>query len=212
MLTSDTALVIGNGESRSNLNLKTLQGKACLIGCNAIHRDLLVNHLICCDRRMVFEVLGRKKSRKIPFIYTREKFYRDFNELRDNDRVKLLPVLPYQGTNKIDDPEHWGSGPYAILLAATLQYKNVYILGFDLWGDIDYKLNNVYKGTNNYNKPTSNAVDPSYWIYQIRKVFQYFPETQFYIFNKLDWKKPTEWELPNVHFEDLQKFKLEVDL
>ena len=46
------ALVIGNGESRRGIDLEIYRTTHTLIGCNAIHRDLVVDHLICCDRRM----------------------------------------------------------------------------------------------------------------------------------------------------------------
>ena len=43
--------VLGNGESRQQVNVKNLKGIK--IGCNAIIRDYKVDHLICVDRRMV---------------------------------------------------------------------------------------------------------------------------------------------------------------
>ena len=78
MFYTDSAVVIGNGESRSSVNLKNLKNTVTLIGCNAIHRDLDVDHLVCCDHRMVQEVISRKKSKRILNIYTRERYYRDF--------------------------------------------------------------------------------------------------------------------------------------
>ena len=207
MLYNNSAVVIGNGESRTCINFKNYKGLTTLIGCNAIHRDLLVDHLICCDQRMVHEVLHRKKSRKIENIYTRERYFRDYNKLQSIDRVKLLPELPYQGSLKCDQPEHWGSGPYAILLAATLNVKNILIVGFDLYGKKSL-VNNVYKNTNNYLSETKPAVDPSYWIYQIRKIFLHYPETNFKIFNLPEWEMPEDWQLPNVQYFDLNKFNI----
>ena len=66
----DSAVVIGNGESRASLDLPNLKKIVTLIGCNAIHRDLRVDHLVCCDHRMVQEVVSRKKSSKIANVYT----------------------------------------------------------------------------------------------------------------------------------------------
>ena len=45
----------------------------------------------------------------------------------------------------MDEPFHWGSGPYAVLLATFLS-KYIKLIGFDLYG-IDGKLNNVYENT-----------------------------------------------------------------
>ena len=47
-------LVIGNGESRKDVPINKLKGTK--VGCNAIIRDYIVDHLICVDQRMVDEV------------------------------------------------------------------------------------------------------------------------------------------------------------
>lgn len=213
MISENVAVVIGNGESRSQTNLKELKNKVTLIGCNAIHRDMLVDHLVCCDQRMVTEVITRKKSHKISKIYTRERYFVDFNKLQKNRRVIQLPELPYQGTLKQDQAEHWGSGPYAVLLAAHLKFKVVYLIGFDLYGK-ESLVNNVYKGTQNYLAENKAAVDPAYWIYQNRKIFQLYPDTKFKIFNYENWRCPQEWVLPNIEVIDVKKFNesLAIDL
>ena len=163
----EAVVVIGNGESRSSIDLANLKDTVTLIGCNAIHRDLAVDHLVCCDQRMVKEAVANKT---ISHIYTRPRYFRDFHKILQKDAVNNLPDLPYQGTLKADQPEHWGSGPYATLLAAHLKFKSVYIIGFDLHGK-NHLVNNVYKNTNNYLPENKPAVDPAYWIYQGRKVF-----------------------------------------
>lgn len=203
----NTVVVIGNGESRSCINFNNIKGHLPIIGCNAIHRELIVDHLVCCDHRMVQETISRKKSRKVHNVYTRERYFRDFNKIGQNERVKLLPPLPYAGTLKQDQPEHWGSGPYAILLAASMKADTVCLFGFDLYGN-SHLINNIYKGTQNYLPATAGAVDPSFWIYQIRKVFQYYPDTKFKIFNKEKWQCPAEWILPNVEVLNIKTFAL----
>lgn len=209
MFYKDSAVVIGNGESRLSIDLRQLKNTVTLIGCNAIHRDIDVDHLICCDRRMVNETLARKKSKRILNIYTRQRSFTDFYKLHKNQRVKLVPPLPYEGPHKADQPEHWGSGPYAILLAASMGFKNVLLVGFDLYGK-RHLVNNVYKNTTNYLSEDKPAVDPNYWIYQIRKIFMLYPNTKFKIFNTLEWSLPDDWHLPNVEFFDLNKFSLEL--
>lgn len=209
MAYENSVIVIGNGESRSPINLKALLGTITLIGCNAIHRDLNVNHLVCCDNRMVYEATTRKKSHKIKNIYTRTRYYTEFIKLKKNTRVKLLPKLPYEGQLKADQPEHWGSGPYALLLAVDLGYTNVYVLGFDLFSKTTF-VNNIYKNTKNYLEEHKPAVDPAYWIYQIRRIFLAYPNVNFKIFNDFDWQFPDDWKLPNVFFFDLNKFHIEL--
>ncbi len=202
----DAVVVIGNGESRSSLDLASLKDKVTLIGCNAIHRDIAVDHLVCCDQRMVKESVANKS---IPHIYTRVRYQSDFRKTIQKDSVNSLPPLPYQGTLKPDQPEHWGSGPYAMLLAAHLKFKTIYIVGFDLHGK-NHLINNVYKNTNNYLPSTKPAVDPAYWIYQGRKIFQCYESVTFKIFNLPEWTLPSEWVLPNVRVYDLNKFTLEL--
>lgn len=202
MYDSDAVVVIGNGESRSSIDLAALMGKITLIGCNAIHRDLVVDHLICCDQRMVNEAVLNKS---IQHIYTRPRYYNDFRRALQKNSVNNLPDLPYQGKLKADQPEHWGSGPYATLLAAHLKFKSVNMIGFDLYGK-NHLVNNVYKNTANYLPENKSAVDPAFWIYQGRKVFQCYENTTFNIFNTTDWCLPTDWQLPNVHLFDLNKF------
>jgi hypothetical protein len=96
-----------------------------------------------------------------------------------------------------------------MLLAAHLKFKSIYIVGFDLYGK-NHLVNNVYKNTSNYLPENKSAVDPSYWIYQGRKVFQCYESVTFKIFNLPDWALPSEWVLPNVRVYDLDKFTLEL--
>ena len=187
-------LVIGNGTSRANLDLNRYQDKK--IGCNAIFRDFHVDHLVCCDKKMVKQAIG---SGKTP-VYTRRRWIQDFPK----EHVLQLPFLPYTGNKRQDDPFNWGSGPYAILLATTLS-KYIKLVGFDLYGTESGKTNNVYANTKGYNDESADAVDWSYWVYQIAKIFEYNPEKTFHIFNQKDWKVPESWNFDNIKVDTLQK-------
>lgn len=190
------AIVLGNGESRRNINPNKFLHP--VIGCNAVHRDFAVDHLVCCDRRMAEEAV-KNPNTKNSIIYTRKDWYNYFFSKSQN--IKILPGLPYSGSDRRDQDLHWGSGPYAILLAATLA-DEIYLYGFDLYS-LTHQVNNMYKGTKNYSLPESNAVDPTYWIYQIAKVFAYFPDCNFKIYNTRDWQLPDEWRKNNVVLVDL---------
>ena len=192
-----SALVVGNGESRSAIDLNLYLNKLITFGCNAISRDYKVDHLVCCDKRMVLESIPRR----IPNIYTRSDWYPLFNL----ECVKQLPDLPYTGSNRADDPFHWGSGPYAVLLATDFA-DDIHMIGFDLYGT-NGTFNNIYKNTPNYKKEQSSAVDPSYWIYQISKVFESFPDKYFTVYNN-NWDIPESWKLNNVSFKTLDKLPL----
>ena len=145
-------IVIGNGESRKGIDINELQSEK--VGCNAIIRDFTVHHLVCCDKRMVVEAIKNKRISN-QNIYTRS----DWQNLFPN--VKIVPELWYESEERIDQPWHWGSGDYAVLLASQITaHKQIHMIGFDLFSN-NNKVNNIYKGTPNYNKEDSHAVDLS---------------------------------------------------
>ena len=195
---SNKVIVLGNGESRQSINLESYKSTHTLIGCNAIHRDVQVDHLICCDRRMAAEATENPQT-KNTLIYVRPSWFHFFRKIQKNKNIRTVPELPFKGELKRDDPDHWGSGCYAVLLAASLNFKEIEMIGFDLY-PIDHLVNNIYKNTENYSKSNSQPVDPSYWIYQIGKVFSYYPLTRFIIKNKDNWVMPEEWRKNNVSF------------
>ena len=192
------AVVVGNGESRRGVNLESYQSTYTLIGCNGIHRDIKVDHLVCCDRRMVAEAISNPNIGDT-LIYVRDGWYHYFRKILKNKRIQHLPPIPVVGELKRDQPDHWGSGCYAILLAAHMQYKEITLIGFDLYPTHD-RVNNLYKGTENYAKVDSQAVDYSYWVYHTSLIFKHYPNVQFTIINHADWKMPDEWRKNNVKF------------
>lgn len=199
------ALVLGNGESRCCVDLNLLKDKFAFIGCNGIHRDITVDHLICCDQRMIVESL-KNESTKNSLIYVRAMYYRQYRKIQKQKNVRLLPEVPTTGQNKRDDPTHWGSGPYAVLVASVLGFQNITLLGFDLYGNKE-KVNNIYKNTTNYSKGDTRAVDHSFWLYQIQQVFLTHPETNYKIVNISDWAMPSEWKKDNITFENIDSFR-----
>ena len=164
--------VIGNGQSRQGLDINALQGEK--IGCNAIVRDYFVDHLVCVDRKMVKEALDLKTQ---CVVYTRQDWFNKFQF-----PCVPLPDLPYKGYTKPDEPIHWGSGPYAVLIGAMFtKLKEVNLIGFDLYSKTKI-VNNIYKGTDNYDPADKRPVDPRYWIHQISMVFTFFPKIKFLFF------------------------------
>lgn len=152
--------------------------------------------MIAVDRRCVIEALESPKCKKTS-IYTRQDWFYHF----DDYRIEVVPKLPYNGELRADEPFHWGSGPYAVLLATELS-DEISLIGFDLWGN-GTQVNNIYKGTKNYVSADYRAVDPSYWIYQTAKVFECFPDKYFKVYNVLNWKIPDSWKLANVEFKNI---------
>jgi hypothetical protein len=188
-------LVIGNGESRKDIDISAFNETK--VGCNAIVRDFFVNHLVCVDRRMVEEVLQLSSFDK---IYTRQDW---INSYTSNKNVTTVPKLLEDGTKRWDEPFQWGSGPYAVLLSAKLcKGPTVRLVGFDLHSATN-TVNNLYKDTSNYDSADKNAVDPKYWVHQISKVFEWFPQLHFKIYQKEDWILPNSWQKGNVSLDNL---------
>ena len=188
-------LVVGNGESRKDVNISNISMKK--IGCNAIYRDYYVDHLVCVDKRMCQEAInaGYQQNSK---IYTRHDWFGYFSNKR---HLRIVPELPFTGFERWDLPWNWGAGPYAVLLAT--KYSNeIHLLGFDLYSK-DQFTNNIYKDTDNYNIATKRAVDPSYWIHQIGRIFKHFSNKKFVIHQEEDWVTPKEWKNSNVTVDNI---------
>ena len=64
-------------------------------------------------------------------------------------------------------------------------------------------INNIYKGTSNYNDIDYRPVDPRYWIYQIGKIFELYPRRSFVIYQEDDWILPEAWKYPNVEVDKI---------
>jgi hypothetical protein len=186
-------LLLGNGESRAGIDLNKINMYK--IGCNAIYRDYHVDSLVCVDRRMVIEACEAGYTGN---VYTRTNWQSYFVNKYPN--VQPVPDLPYQGTQRQDEPIHWGSGNFAQLIACQTHHKVIYVLGFDLYGVGDKNLlhNNVYKGTENYNKVNHRAVDPRYWVIHFAKLCEIYKYKKFVIVAPEGWKRPKEWRLHNI--------------
>lgn len=190
-------LVIGNGESRTGIDIDIIDDTK--IGCNAIMRDSHVDYLVCVDRRMVEEAISRNVNLTGTVVYTRSDWYPKYKTLK----IRELPPLPYSGTERWDEPFQWGSGPYAVLLGAKMcKGDTVRLLGFDLHS-LTQNVNNMYKGTSNYDSADKRAVDPRYWIHQIGKVFEMYPRRTFVIYQDDNWELPQAWNHPNITVDNI---------
>jgi hypothetical protein len=188
--------VIGNGESRKNIDIDQLQGPK--VGCNAIMRDYLMDYLVCVDTRMVDEAI-RRRVYETTLVYTRDMWLDQYNY----KNMRRVPDLPYKGKERWDDPWHWGSGPYAVLIAATYaKEREVKLIGFDLYGN-EGKINNVYKDTDGYKESDHNYISPVYWMHQISMVFQCFPKIHFTIYQSNNWVLPKTWNERNITVDNI---------
>ena len=95
-----------------------------------------------------------------------------------------------------------------MLLASQITaHKQIHMIGFDLFSNND-NVNNIYKGTPNYNKADSHPVDPSYWIYHLAKIFEKFDQKEYIVYSNLGDKMPESWKsLSNVRLDSLDNLK-----
>lgn len=192
------AFCIGNGESRKNFDINALFEYGTVYGANAIFRDVSVDHLVCCDRRMAMETVSAGYK---GLVYTREDWYSFF----PYDNFRCLPKLPWEESQKHTQSFHMGSGLHAVNLALQSKTNVVVLIGHDFWGAGQLH-NNLYKGTENYNDVVAPAVDPSFWIKQFVMFFNEYPSTQFVFCHASGWEPPVGWDtttLPNVQYQDL---------
>jgi hypothetical protein len=182
--------VIGNGQSREGVALNQIKHHT--IGCNAIHRDHTCDEYVAVDIRMVDEIL-RNDANLGKTIYTREDWLHKYEKF---SFVKSLPNLPFTGVNKSDQPFHWNSGPYSVLVAALKNPKQIHLLGFDLWSKTSF-INNIYKGTPNYAGAHDRRVTPDFWIHQIKNLFNHFSEIEFIQMQPEGWRIPEQWKTIN---------------
>ena len=87
--------------------------------------------------------------------------------------------------NTIDFPIGWSAGNTAMHLACQQGATEIYILGFDL-SAYSEKLNNLYKGTDNYLSGDAKGFNPSNWLNQMQTVFTEYRDVKFY------WVDPVE--------------------
>ena len=207
----EKCFIIGNGESRLQFDLNKLNGKGITYGCNGLHRDYKADIFSACDIRLAKEIIEHGYQ-----VYTRKYWNNMFNGVKnvkpfneDNPQIKYFPELPYKGNKREDEPFQWGTGPYAALLAAMSGSKDLYFLGFDLYGlDNHSKHNNVYKDTVNYESKNYRAVGPEYWIHQLGKIFQIYNSTSFTFVLNDDWKRCPEWKdypLKYINYKTFEK-------
>ena len=158
---SRVALVIGNGESRSSLDLKNYIGKFYSYGCNAVHRDFSVDKLFCYDKRMALEFLESANCQST-VLYTNYENVDNLANFYKNNSIRCFPELPYKGTSRPDQPRHWNSGQYPLLCAAYDENEKIYIV-YNTDGTLKHYNGSVLKYSVNYGTGKTVYVDTSFY-------------------------------------------------
>ena len=154
------AFVLGNGQSRSSVDLVQLQKLGSIYGCNALYRDWQPDCLVATDRPIA-EAIQRSGYSKKNRFYTRKP-------------------LPDMGAQVVPRKYHGNSsGPIACAIAALDGHDRIYLLGYDMGPSPSMRFNNVYAGTEFYKSPDAAPTYTGNWIRQLVSVAQDFPKTQF---------------------------------
>jgi len=154
------AFVLGNGQSRLDLDLTQLIKLAPVYGCNALYREFTPSVLVSTDAPISKSIQESGYSKK-NLHYTR----------------KPLPSL---GSKRIPQQYYgFSSGPVAVGIAAVDQHKKIYLVGFDLGPTRSGHFNNIYADSEFYKKSSAIPTYTGNWVRQLKTIAREFPQTQF---------------------------------
>lgn len=186
------AFVLGNGTSRSGIDLDKLKSYGTVYGCNALYREFTPDHLIAVDAKMILEIVDSNYHFK-----------------------NLVWSNPNQTTSKISNLNlitpnlGWSSGPTALHLASLHGYDEIYILGFDYVGlGTDTELvNNLYSDTRNYKKSNERSTYYGNWLRQTATCINQHQKVKYYRITDNGAFLPKELtELQNLFHMEKEKF------
>jgi hypothetical protein len=157
------AFVLGNGTSRSHIDLKTLNKYGTIYACNAVYREYSPDYLIAVDPKMVKEIASTGYQLSNQVWTNTNKNFKDIN-----------------GLNYFSPRLGWSSGPTALHFASEHKHNTIYILGFDFKGlDKGRYVNNIYADTNNYKKSSDTSIYFGNWLKQTCNVVESNPDIMY---------------------------------
>ena len=113
--------------------------------------------------------------------------------------------IPFEGLD---------AGPTAVKLACEeFSANNVFLIGHDLQSPS--KINNVYKGSDNYLPADKPKIDADNWVFHLGQIFTENPYVNFYrvvVDNELSQDKVPEWKsIRNFKQIDMEEFEKTID-
>ena len=217
--------VIGNGNSRKNINLNTLKEHGKVIGCNALYRDFTPDHLFTNDCKILHEIISSQYPKnnevfllqgeieflpselylniKMGLTNINENEKKDSNEfiVHGTEEETFLTWIPKNHKIKItpwtDSNIFYNTGFNACRLAYEL-YPNdeIYLIGFDIFGD----RNNMYDGSNGYYSPDTPHHEEQSWISIFNQLPSLYPDIN--ITRVIDNETTLE-KIPSITYEEL---------
>lgn len=158
------AFVLGNGNSRRDLDPNTFKSYGKIYGCNALYREFKPDHLIAVDTKMIREITNKN--------------YHLENKVWTNPNRYTKEIY---GLNLFNPNLGWSSGPSALNLASGHGFNHIYILGFDYTGLGKNKdiVNNIYAGTENYKRKEDKATYFGNWTRQTATCIKKYPKIRY---------------------------------
>jgi len=192
---SNTAFVLGNGESRKDIKIADLKKHGTVFGCNAVYRTEEPDYLIAVDAKMILEIA----ETDYPKTHEVWSNYNSQYAKSENAKNHVKWFQPSLG---------WSSGPTALKMAADKKFTTIYILGFDYQGHPrngvknSFYFNNVFKDTRNYKKSKDESTYYGNWMNQTKRVLTDYPHIQFFRVVPPNAFKPHDLEF-NKNFKHL---------
>jgi len=197
---SNTAFVLGNGESRRGIKITDLKRHGTVFACNGVYRTEEPDYLIAVDPKMILEI-AETEYPKTHEVWSNYNHQYSKNETAKNHVRWFQPSLG------------WSSGPTALKMAADKKFTTIYILGFDYQGHPrdgskkSFYFNNVFKDSRNYKKSKDEATYYGNWMNQTKRVLTDYPHIQFFRVVPPNAFKPHDLEF-NKNFKhlDIEEF------
>lgn len=183
-----TAFVLGNGISRSLVDVNALLKLGPVYGCNALYRTHTPTVLVATDAPIA------KKIQESGYALT-NRFY-------------TRRPMPKLGANPLTK-KYFGfsSGPNAVALAAIDKNIEIYLLGFDLGPTQSGTFNNMYASTEFYKTANSEPTHAGNWVKQIISIAQEFRQCVFTrVHGETTANVPEFDKVPNINKMDLVDF------
>ena len=203
---SDTAFVLGNGESRRGIDIDDLKEKGTVFACNGVYRTHRPHYLISVDPKMILEIAESD-------YMLHNKVYSNFNA-QYNKHQKIMDHC-----NWFKPSLGWSSGPTALRMACDHGFKEIYILGFDYQGHSEnnkrqrFKFNNIFKDTRNYKKSNDEATFYGNWMNQTKRCLQDFKDVKFHRVIPKGWFQPKDLDWAgNIEHPTTEEFLSKFDL
>lgn len=197
------AVAIGNGESRSDFDLRFVTGhkggyahdRLQSYGCNAVYRNFTPDFLI---------TVGDAISQEIV-----ESGYCEDNIVYANaDLVTQYPGKFYL----IPQNPLLNAGTLAAYMACFDGHSKVFLIGYDMY-DEENVINNIYKDTNGYGS-SSDRENGEFYVMSLVMIMQLYSEVEFVrvMLNENHWTHPEMDSTPNFRQIDYRTFVLEADI